>query len=208
MQAKAAGAITLLRTTGTWPIDIKRVQQAFDWVDMSVDAVDEAMYTRMRGRPGLTVLLRQTEALLAAGIRVRFNCLLSSVNQSHLLPVMDLAKGVGVRYVRYSPFIARGKAASSGIRQKHGLAAGELDNVYALIRSYAAAVGIAVSVVTTVKNRAIFIVKPNGDVFFPLDAGLMTLGNVVGRDLVSMFPVELLRRHCGAYWAHNCSTSP
>ena len=87
------------------------VDAGLDGVNVSLDAVDEAIFAALTRRPGVDKVLGAVhDALAVPGLNVKINCVPMAINESQLVPLAALAKDtrLAVRYIEMMP-IGMGK---------------------------------------------------------------------------------------------------
>ena len=87
------------------------VEAGLDGVNISLDAVDEAIFAALTRRPGAGKVLGAVhDALAVPGLNVKINCVPMAINESQLVPLATLAKDarLAVRYIEMMP-IGMGK---------------------------------------------------------------------------------------------------
>ncbi|RMF78669.1 MAG: GTP 3',8-cyclase MoaA [Nitrospirae bacterium] len=83
-----------------------------DAVNLSLDALDPAVFRRMSRRDRLEEALASLEALLAAGLRVKVNAVVvAGMNEGQILPLAELARErpLEVRFIEAMPFDGGGR---------------------------------------------------------------------------------------------------
>ena len=79
-----------------------------DAINVSLDAVDEAVFFRMTRRHSAGKVIRGIDAAIAAGLDVKLNAVvMKGCNDSEVLPLLDLAASRGLR-VRFLEIMAMG----------------------------------------------------------------------------------------------------
>ena len=71
-------------------------------INVSLDAVDEAVFIRMSRRHSVTRIIKGIDAAVAAGLRVKINTvMMKGMNDSQLLPLLDFAfsRGLTIRFL-------------------------------------------------------------------------------------------------------------
>jgi GTP 3',8-cyclase len=77
-------------------------------VNVSLDAIDEAIFVRMSRRQSVQRIIRGIDAALGAGLAVKINTvLMKGVNESEILPLLEFAFARGIR-IRFLELMAMG----------------------------------------------------------------------------------------------------
>jgi cyclic pyranopterin phosphate synthase len=83
-------------------------QAGLEAINVSLDAVDEAVFFRMTRRHSAGKIIRGIDAAIAAGLDVKLNAvIIKGCNDSEVLPLLDLAASRGLR-VRFLEIMAMG----------------------------------------------------------------------------------------------------
>lgn len=200
---KAAGVGTLLRTSGMFPID-RSSTSVFDWVDLSLDSVDENVFKRCRPGVPLDVLLGNIKALINHGVRTRVSILLTTRNRNTLAQTVDWLADAGVRHIRTQRLVRRGKADRTWNRLK--LSSEQEEGALDLVHTRAQKAGVDARELRTVGSQTLCIVKSSGDVFSASATGTDRVGHVCNEGWESAINIQTLDSQARSYVADiDCS---
>lgn len=108
---RAAGIPAIRLTTNGFLLERQAAQlkaAGLETVNISIDAVDEAVYFQMSRRHSAGRVIRGIDAAIAAGLGVKLNAVvMKGLNDSQILPLLELAFSRGVR-IRYLEVMAMG----------------------------------------------------------------------------------------------------
>lgn len=192
------GGGALLRTSGMFPVDREEAETAFDWIDISLDSVDEAVFRRCRpGVPYSAVTGNITE--LAVTGRVRVSILLTAQNASSVGATIAWLADAGVSKVRIQRLVRRGRA----LRHWNDMALdGALEDEL-VDRALAAGprLGIEVAELTTISALTLCIVKADGSLYTGDPSGITSAGSVYRADDLAAVARRLSPAQTTAYAA-------
>jgi len=108
---RAAGIPAIRLTTNGFLLERQAValrDAGLEAVNVSLDAVDEAVYFRMSRRHSVERIIRGIDAAIAAGLGVKINSVvMKGLNDSQVLPLLELAFSRGLR-LRFLEVMAMG----------------------------------------------------------------------------------------------------
>lgn len=95
-----------LSTNGTVEYDFDKLRDYVNCIDISLPAVDNAVYAEMRGKPLADKVQENIKKAKKAGLYVRISYVLTKVNDQELIKVLDFAQEVKVDEVRIGRFLS------------------------------------------------------------------------------------------------------
>lgn len=167
---------SLLRTSGVFPVDLLACRKSFDWVDLSLDSINEQIFSL--ARPGIQFdsVKNNIKALSQSHIRLRVNVLLTKLNSQTMYDTIDWIVASGVQHLRFLPLVKRGRAIKNW--NELYLHAECTERMMADCLKYAARVGLSASRLETLSRTVLVILKPDGQVCTGDPTGQKHIGHI------------------------------
>ena len=197
-EIQRVGGIALLRTSACRPIDVSKAAELFEVVDVSVDSHRPEVLKICKPNADSAVVFRNIEQLLAKGATVRCNILLTQCNYDHIGEFVMYLGSLGVPVVRLQKLVRRGLAKKSYPRFE--LTEAEFADAVSRAQDAAVSCGISSSVLTSVSEETLCIVKPHGGLFRGNPDGIVAVGSVFENgalDRAAAYLGESQMRHYG-----------
>lgn len=167
---------SLLRTSGMFPVDLLTCSESFDWVDISLDSIDEQVFSLTRPGIHFEAAKNNIKALSQAHIRVRINVLLTKLNSQTIYDTIDWIAASGVQHLRFLPLVKRGRAVKNW-NELH-LHVERTERMMADCLRYAARVGLSASRLETASHTVLVILKPDGQLYTGDPTGQKLIGHI------------------------------
>lgn len=95
-----------LSTNGSVEYDFKVLKKFINCIDISLPAIDDNVYTQMRGEHLVDIVKKNILEAKASGLYVRISYVLTKINKDELFKVLDFAREAQINEVRIGRFLS------------------------------------------------------------------------------------------------------
>lgn len=105
LRSQCPNAYISLSTNGSISFVFETLKGLVDCIDISLPSTDSKIYELMRGKDLSTTVIENIKKIKALGFNTRISFVLTKINSSSLIGVLDLAEKIGVDSVRIGRFL-------------------------------------------------------------------------------------------------------
>ena len=120
-----------LSTNGSVEYDFKVLKEYINCIDISLPAIDDNVYEKMRGEHLVDTVKKNIMDIKASGVYLRISYVLTKVNSSELFKVLDFAKEAKVDEVRIGRFLSLRNALNC--KDKYEISQENIDKLMAQV---------------------------------------------------------------------------
>lgn len=120
-----------LSTNGSVDYNFNILKEYIDCIDVSLPAIDDNVYAKMRGEHLVNNVKRNIMCAKASGVYVRISYVLTKVNCDELFKVLDFAKEAKVNEVRIGRFLSLRNALAC--KEKYEISQDNIDKLMAQV---------------------------------------------------------------------------
>lgn len=166
----------LLRTSGCNYIDIEKIKESFDLVDISVDSYKKETMKICKPQIDSNIVYKNIKEICRKNINCRCNILITKYNYDDIIPTIEWLAENGIRNIRIQKLVKRGRAKA--IFDDICVSDEKYYELLNFVFNVCDELNLHIKEVKSVNSQTLCIIKPNGELYVGTPTGLIKIGDV------------------------------